>query len=512
MKKLLLLLILSFFSVQSFAAGCPDGSEPVRSISADGTYFVYNCGGGNEQASSSTANSSNVNSNTKALAGIDIENDPNLEFFKPPLKPYPIDQMYNWGRQWQLVDYNNDGFSDVLYIGIMRPSNFLASSVDGDEGEVQCVGGKCSGTQPLPSLFLGDADGNLTYSPHLLIDNREIPGMSLGSKALIADYNNDGVMDFYITDNSIDSFDGYRDNYFLSQPDGTWLESSETHLSHSNFLAYNHGGATGDIDNDGDMDVVYTEMNSWGRGTSFWCLMNDGTGFLKKRKCNGTFAFGLELADMDGDGDLDALVGAIENEYSSNPTAITGIVWNNGKGFFPSYDVTRLQQYKKRWGGIPEVSASDLDNDGDLDIVYSRVGDLYVGTAIQIIENLGNKKFKDHGIFPLVEAPDDFIAVSVGNEWNDFIDSIKFRDVDGDGDLDVYLAGDHLKTNGTVLLNNGNFNFDIIRPAEAVALFTDGSNKKIIIGHKKHILTDEEQSVEDELAAFEAELAAELGE
>ena len=394
--------------------------------------------------------------------------------------------MYFYGRIWQIADYNNDGFSDVLYVGAMKPSNFISFTMFADEGdgEVECGDGdKCTGTQPLPSLFLGDADGNLTYSPHLLIDNREIPGMSLGGQLLVADYNNDDTLDFYITDTGIQDWAvGYRDSYFLSQPDGTWLESSNTHFSNPNFKAYNHGGASGDIDNDGDMDVVYTEMNSWERGTEFWCLMNDGKGFLKKRKCGGTFAFGLELADMDGDGDLDALVGAIENEYSSNPTAITGIVWNNGKGFFPSYDVTRLQQYKKRWGGIPEVSASDLDNDGDLDIVYSRVGDLYVGTAIQIIENLGNKKFKDHGIFPLVEAPDDFIAVSVGNEWNDFIDSIKFRDVDGDGDLDVYLAGDHLKTNGTVLLNNGNFNFDIIRPAEAVALFTDGSNKKIIIG------------------------------
>ena len=54
MKKLLLLLILSFFSAQSFAGSCPDGSEPVKSVSDDGTYFVYNCGGGNEQASSST--------------------------------------------------------------------------------------------------------------------------------------------------------------------------------------------------------------------------------------------------------------------------------------------------------------------------------------------------------------------------------------------------------------------------------------------------------------------------
>ena len=46
MKKLLLLLILSFFSAQSFAGSCPDGSDPVKSISADGTYYEYKCGKG----------------------------------------------------------------------------------------------------------------------------------------------------------------------------------------------------------------------------------------------------------------------------------------------------------------------------------------------------------------------------------------------------------------------------------------------------------------------------------
>ena len=57
MKKLLLLLILSFFSAQGYAASCPDGSEPVKSVSADGTYFVYNCGNtNNEQTSSSNTN------------------------------------------------------------------------------------------------------------------------------------------------------------------------------------------------------------------------------------------------------------------------------------------------------------------------------------------------------------------------------------------------------------------------------------------------------------------------
>ncbi len=62
MKKLLLLLILSFFSAQSFAGSCPDGSEPVKSISDDGTYFVYNCGG--TQKDNTTSNSSSNDSSS----------------------------------------------------------------------------------------------------------------------------------------------------------------------------------------------------------------------------------------------------------------------------------------------------------------------------------------------------------------------------------------------------------------------------------------------------------------
>jgi len=463
MKKIFLLLILSLFSTQSFAGSCPDGSEPVKSISADGTYFVYNCGGGNEQSSSSTANSSNVNSNTKALAGIDIENDPNIDFFKPPDTPYPTGTLYWGGVMWQMADFNKDGYSDVLYIGAMIPNNIDKVGVDTSGA---CGGGVCKGKKPLPSLLLGDAKHKLTYAPELLIDKREDSGMSAGKQLLVADYNNDKVLDFYVADHGLGTHNGARDSYFLSQPNGTWVESSETHLSHSNFVVFDHGGATGDIDNDGDMDVVITDNTCSNCVTALWCLINDGTGFLNKRICGGSPALGLELADMDGDGDLDAIVGA--HEYGKYGSRLTGIVWNNGKGDFPSYNTTPFKQYKNKWGTISEVSAADLDNDGDLDIVYSRAGELYVGTAIQIIENLGNKKFKDHGIFPLVEAPEDYIPTHEGNEWNDFIENIRFRDLDKDGDIDLYLSSSmSRKTGGMVLLNQGDFAFELLRPSAA---------------------------------------------
>ena len=473
MKKLFLLLILSFLSAQSFAGSCPDGSEPIRSISAYGTYYVFNCGA-NEQSSSSAANSK-----IKPLAGIDIENDPNIDFFQPPLKPSPIDKLYWFGRMWQMADFNKDGYSDVLYIGTMIPNN--VDSIGETTGGA-CGGGACKGEKPLPSLFLGDAKGKLTYAPELIIDKREDSGMSLGRQLLVADYNNDNILDFYVADHGVGTHNGVRDSYFLSQPNGTWVESSKTHLSHSNFVVFDHGGATGDIDNDGDMDVVITETNWNTTGTALWCLINDGTGYLNKRKCGGIFAFALELADMDGDGYLDVLLGAHEYEQSID---FTGIVWNDGRGNFNKHNNTRLPQHKKKWGSVPEVSAADLDNDGDLDIVYSRSGVLYVGTALQIIENLGNKNFKDHGIFPLVEAPDDYIPTHEGNEWNDFIEDIRFRDLDKDGNIDLYLSSSmSRKTNGMVLLNQGDFNFSITKPSNIDGIYEKLDDSSVVITKK----------------------------
>jgi len=407
---------------------------------------------------------------TPPLAGIDIENDPNVDFFRPPNFIKPMNDLLQIKGAWQMGDFNNDGYVDVIYAGGMHPTN---SNRSGETTAGACGGDICEGTKPPMQVFLGDENHELTYATELFIDNREDPGMALAMNSLIADYNNDGVFDFYVWDTGLGTWDGYRDSYYLSQPNGTWLESSSTHLSHEMFY-FNHGAATGDIDNDGDMDIVMTNSGPAAKGTNtkFWCLMNDGTGFMKKRKCGGKFAFGLELADMDGDGDLDAVVGGTEISGCSHCN-FTGIVWNDGRGNFNDYNTTSFPHtHKKKWGTIPEVSMADLDGDGDLDIIYSRVGYNYAGTAVQIIENLGNKKFRDHGIIALREAPEGYVATHEANPYNDFITMIKFRDFDKDGDIDVYLGSLMSgKTNGTVLINDGDFNFTLIKPNKAYPLY-----------------------------------------
>jgi len=71
MKKIYLLLSLILLSAQSFAGSCPDGSDPIKSVSDDGTYFVYKCGGGGSNNNNSTAETSS--NTTSSVKGSKIE-------------------------------------------------------------------------------------------------------------------------------------------------------------------------------------------------------------------------------------------------------------------------------------------------------------------------------------------------------------------------------------------------------------------------------------------------------
>ena len=137
MKKLFILLILSFFSTQGLAAGCPDGSEPVKSVSADGTYFVYNCGG----ASSSSA--------TNSLVGtVKVAMKPDTgDWLSEPIFPFTLKeklrQKYEYSHitGFAMADFNNDGVSDIVQVGQHNYHNRsdMVDSSSSETANIKCV-------------------------------------------------------------------------------------------------------------------------------------------------------------------------------------------------------------------------------------------------------------------------------------------------------------------------------------------------------------------------------------
>ena len=126
---LLLLLTLSFFSIQTFAGSCPDGSDPVRSVSDDGTYFVFNCGGQSSSESGSVlVKASDINfpgkfytteiSACKALVPISFSSNSSINFVKGLA-----------GYDWHADHLANSNSMNVYHQKITEPINmFMAAT------------------------------------------------------------------------------------------------------------------------------------------------------------------------------------------------------------------------------------------------------------------------------------------------------------------------------------------------------------------------------------------------
>ena len=385
-------------------------------------------------------------------SGIEYENQGSMIFPKTGLDI--VKSRYWWQHTPVINDFNGDGIDDIFISGV-QPNQGDWNPDAKTTGDICGSKGYCKGDGSMPSMFLGSASGKYVLNDDMIIDNRESPGQGSPLQTLVADYNGDGKLDIFIADTGMGSWKGHRDSYFLSQPNGTLLESSTSHLDRKGqSAAFNHAAATGDIDNDGDMDVV------WSYSGKLVCLMNDGKGKMKSKNCGNISAFGMELADIDGDGDLDMIHGA--HEFQLDTQTRTGVAFNNGRGKFSTGSI-RLPMVDGL-GVIMETSAWDIDNDGDQDIVISRAGELYVGVAVQVLENLGNKKFNS-SVYELVVAPKGFDARSEGNPYNAYIQSIRFGDADGDGDTDILLFnnGNPKVPQGSFLRNNGNMEMAYVK-------------------------------------------------
>ena len=272
--------------------------------------------------------------------------------------------------------------------------------------------------------FAQDADGEFRAATSRLIRTLDV-----GSESIPAfnDLDGDGDLDLLLS-NKIDTESVGTGHLYVFENTGSATAPAFTERGMVPGLpdAYHHAPAFGDLDGDGDDDVL---MGEWrdrmtyyrndgprgGRGADAvlprWTLVDSAAATLTRGR-NTT----PTLGDLDGDGDLDLLVG--ESSGALN------YYRNDGGARSPEFELVSDEFQDIDIGRRSVPTLVDLDGDGDLDLA---VGSEISGVRIFI--NEGSRKapvFVETDPVP-VEVPAFSTPV--------------FVDMDGDGDLDLVTGG-----------------------------------------------------------------------
>lgn len=232
-------------------------------------------------------------------------------------------------------------------------------------------------------------------------------------------------------------------------------------LAEGTSRGYGMGVASGDVDNDGFLDLYVTRMGS------NQLLHNQGDGTFRDITAaagadDTRWSVSATFVDYDRDGWLDLFIGNyVEFTLASNKQcrAATGradycgplsyasepdrLLRNQGDGTFE--EVTRRSGVHREFGGALGVVAADLDLDGWMDLYVANDG-----VANQMWMNQGDGTFSNEAVFSGSALnqqghPEAGMGVDAG-------------DVDNDGDEDLFLA--HLsKETNTLYRNSGRGQF-----------------------------------------------------
>jgi len=346
------------------------------------------------------------------------------------------------------ADYDNDGDADVL---VLRGGWVL-----GDLGR-----------QP-PSLLRNDGRGRF-------VDRTESAGLFFlhpAHGAAWGDYDNDGWLDLFVglESSQVPSFDiplyrAFRptplraSKLFHNNRNGTFNEVAKQ--AGLDMVAYVKGAAWGDYDNDGRLDLAVTQ--SYGPTMLFRNAGRDARGRWRFAEAEGLEPRRGLLTwfwDYDNDGWLDLFVsgyptagdaaaaGQVAASYLGLPvTTERARLFHNDRGRLT--DVTAESRLDRILFGVGG-NFGDLDNDG--------WDDLYVSTgAADYRALMPNRMFRsaEGRTFQDVTT-----AAGVGHLQKG--GGVSLGDVDGDGDLDLYVVvGGEFPGDGfldALFLNPGNGN------------------------------------------------------
>ena len=195
--------------------------------------------------------------------------------------------------------------------------------------------------------------------------------------------------------------------------------------------------AFGDVDADGDLDLVVANGRHWAQRNEVF--LNNGAGLFGLARPLGderATSYAAPMADLDGDGDLDVAVG--------NDRVRNMIYLNDGTGRFTAAG-RRAGGAQTGTFGRPSsatrgVALADLNGDGLADLVVTNRGE-----QNWIYFNDGQAGFEDAR--PFGAKGDSTISLAVA-------------DLDGDGDLDLALANRDGQPN-VCYLNDGEGHFQL---------------------------------------------------
>ena len=270
--------------------------------------------------------------------------------FHDATSAYRLDKMNSFSTGASFGDINQDGYPD-MYIG-----NYFHEY----QGELSTI------NDATIVNANSTARGYLLLNHHgkYFSNAYEKYGMQhkgFGFGGVFTDFDNDGDQDLFI--NQDFGYKAIPDFLYENQyPKNKFKDVSEVY--NMDLKINSMGTAVGDYDNDGDMDYYVTNI----RFNQFMVNAGNGKPFQNKAKELGmnyiAISWGANFADFDQDGDLDLFVA--NGDLNPNCVPMADYYFKNTNDTFTeSARSTGLNDYGIGRGSV----VFDVDNDGDQDIL-----------------------------------------------------------------------------------------------------------------------------------------------